>query len=56
MSKSRKQQLIESLEKLVDEWEEKLIETPEGMSNEEYREIIENLKNARKMLEMTKKM
>jgi MinD superfamily P-loop ATPase len=56
MGKTRKEQLIGSLEKMIGELEEQLIDTPAGMSNEEYRALIENLKNARKMLETTKKM
>lgn len=56
MSKTRKEQLTQNLKTMIEDWEEKLIETPDGMSDEEYREIIENLKNARMMLEMVKKM
>jgi hypothetical protein len=56
MSKNRREKLIEELEKALEENEKALIDTPYGMSQEKYLELIEMVKTMRASLEIIKKM
>lgn len=56
MSKTRKEKMIETLEGKIDELEKILIETPPEMTKDKYRELISEIKEARQMLEIVKKM
>lgn len=56
MTKTRREKLIEELENALEQNERDLIETPAGMTQEKYFELIEIVKNTRATLEIVKKM
>lgn len=53
--KTRKQKLIELIEKELEEIEEMLINTPDNMSQTKYRELAERAKTMREALQIIKK-
>ncbi|WP_221393741.1 hypothetical protein [Dyadobacter sp. NIV53] len=55
MSKTRKEKVIEEIEKAIDEHERDLIDTPDDMSQETYQKLIELVKQLRETLEIVKK-